>query len=999
MVSIEHPGRRGPAALKVSPLRSPAYATMVAAASPDIIYVYDLIDRRSVYINRNLAHYLGYTATPAASGSEPFLIDFMHADDVAQLPRWLARYDNVRDDEIVQTEYRLRHADGSWRWFQSYCMVFSRAHDGRAREIVGSAQDITARKESESRLLAASQHLEALYNASPDIIVLLREDGKLVDANTNFLNQLGYARDELESLDMSSLLGDGCSIDAIRVHLRRARSGEAVTIDCNARRRDGGIVPMEVRMRALDLPQPGGGSERCVLAVARDITARKRVETLLQNAAVGVSAKSGEDYFRALVRYLSETLDMPYAVIGTVTDERSTKIRTTSVYSHGRHADNFEYDLRGSPCETVIGKTACTYADRVTEKFPDDELLRVFGIRSYVGAPLFDSKGSAIGVLAVLGTAPLADTSTAEWLLRILAARASSELERRRMQDSWDDATERAQITLDSIGDAVITSNSAGLIDYMNPTAEALTGWTRADALHQPVGTVFKVISETGAQLAQDLAQLCVVAGCDRIKGQDVQLLNRSGVSTPVEFSATPIRNRDRKIAGAVIVFRDVGEQRRLHDTLAHQAAHDPLTNLANRREFEYRLQKLVSSAKERNEQHAALYVDLDQFKVVNDTCGHTAGDELLRQLATLLMRKVRDTDTVARLGGDEFGVLIERCSFDQAQRLAHEIRGAIQQFQFVWQDKIIDVGASIGVVPISAQSDGIAEIMSAADIACYTAKENGRNRVHVYSKSDAEFTFRHGQMNWVSRIRQALKENRFHLYCQRIQGVDSASTPNISYEILMRVVDETGNLVLPGAFINAAERYNLMPQLDRWVIENLFEHIERGEVEHAGSATGHPAFFINVSGATLGDESFHAFVRAQMRAHRIDPSILCFEITETAAVANLPMAIRFIKELKSLGCRFSLDDFGSGVSSFTYLKNLPVDFLKIDGAFVKDMRDDAIDHAMVAAIHQIGNVMGIKTIAECVEDKAVITNLRSIGVDYAQGFALHRPEPLVSSK
>ncbi len=980
-----------------SPTVSPAFAAAAAAASPDVIYIFDLVSGRAIYTNRSVAAYLGYGNQFSDESDASFLLDFMHPDDLAQLPRRLNRYQSISDDEIIQTEYRLRHADGKWRWFQSSSMIFSRAADGSPRQIVGSAQDITEQKDTENKLRAATDHLEAIYRASPDMIVLLRDDGRIVDANENFLRTLGYTRNELKSIDPALLLGDGCSMESIVEQLQRTTDGELIEKDCTARTKSGSTFPVEVRLRALRIPGTNGVPRDSILAVVRDISARRRFEQTLQNATGGVSVKTGEDFFRSLVRFISETLDCAYVLIGTLSDEDVHKIRTVSVYAQERYGDNFQYNLHGTPCGQVVGKSMQVFPHSVNEMFPEDDRLSILDIQSYAGAPLFDSKGCASGILAILDTKPLADPAMVEWLLTIFAARTSSELERRQTQDKLNREKERAQITLDSIGDAVITTNAAGKIDYMNPVAEALTGWTRERVWNVPISDVFRISSETGARAIQDPALHCLSSDCDRIQGQDVFLINRTNEKISIEFSATPIRNAAGKVSGAVIVFRDVSEQRKLKVQLAYQATHDPLTHLANRREFEFRLEKLLLSAKERNEHHAALYIDLDQFKLINDTCGHTAGDELLRQLSGILAQKVRDTDTVARLGGDEFGVLVERCSLEQARRLAHDIRGAIEQFRFLWQGKDFEIAASIGVVAISPESENIGEVLSSADLACYAAKERGRNRVHAYEKSDQELAHRHGQMHWVSRIRQALHDQRFRLFGQKIVRTDAEPNEAPSYEVLMRVIDEQGELILPGAFINAAERYDLMPQLDRWVIQKLFGDIESGALDHVVSNGEHPSFFVNISGVTLGDETFHEFVREQFRSRRVEPSTICFEITETAAVSNLPAAVRFIQEFKALGCRFSLDDFGSGVSSFTYLKNLPVDYLKIDGSFVKDMRNDAIDHAMVTAIHQIGNVMGIKTIAECVEDQNLIASLRGIGVDFAQGFALHRPQPLIS--
>jgi diguanylate cyclase (GGDEF)-like protein/PAS domain S-box-containing protein len=970
------------------------YAYHVAAASPDILYIYDLTEQRTVYSNRNFATVLGYPAAQAATDAIRFMRDAMHPDDATQVERWIQRYQTARDREVLQSEYRLKHADGSWRWFQSSCTVFARDAHGAARQIVGAAQDITTQKEIEARLRSAGEHLQALYDASPDMVLILSGDGELVDANENFLRHIGCARGDLAALDPGQLIGPDCSLANVLDHIRRAHGGEPIELECTIRRRDGVEFPVDVRLRALTYTNGHGRAGRGVLAVMRDISTRRKFEQALRNATTGVSAKTGESFFRSLVRFLAQTMDGACAFVGALAEDDVRKVRTLAVYANGAFADNFEYRLSGTPCDNVVGSTICVFPRDVQQLFPEDDLLRGVGAQSYIGAPLFDSKGCAIGIVGVLGAAPLTDTGPAEWMLQIFAARAAAELERKQTEENLAAEKERAQITLDSIGDGVITTDAKGQIDYMNPVAEQLTGWSRAMAWHTPAIDVFRVVSEAGARVIQNPAQLCLITDCDRIKGQDVQLLNRDNRGIPIEFSATPMRKAG-KITGAVIVFRDVSEQRSLRNQLAYQATHDPLTQLANRREFEFRLEQLLHSARDRDEQHAVLYIDLDQFKLVNDTCGHTAGDELLRQLALLLSGKVRDSDTVARLGGDEFGVLVEHCALEQAQRLANELRQAIQEFRFAWNDKVFDVGASIGLVPVASHSNSVAEVLSAADIACYAAKDHGRNRVHVYKKTDADLAFRHGQMHWVGRIRHALKDDRFQLYFQKIVPTAGDTRPHSGYEILMRVIDENGDLILPGAFITAAERYNLMPQLDRWVVQNLCAKWASLAKTNPAAGTDTPLFFINISGATLGDESFLDFVRNQLRDQGVDPGTICFEITETAAVSHLPAAVRFIKELKALGCRFALDDFGSGVSSFTYLKNLSVDFLKIDGSFVKDMRKDAIDHAMVRAIHQIGTVMGIQTIAECVEDAAVITNLRDIGVNYAQGFALHRPEPL----
>lgn len=426
---------------------------------------------------------------------------------------------------------------------------------------------------------------------------------------------------------------------------------------------------------------------------------------------------------------------------------------------------------------------------------------------------------------------------------------------------------------------------------------------------------------------------------------------------------------------------------------ISYQASHDALTGLVNRREFERRLGVALEEAQFKPSTHSMLYLDLDQFKIVNDTCGHNAGDALLQQLAATLQAKLRQNDVLARLGGDEFGVLLEHCPGEPALRIAETLRMAVASFRFVWMDKTFSVGVSIGLATFGGEGMTVGDVFSIVDGACYVAKDLGRNRIHVYSPDDIELAERTGQMNWVGRITQALEENRLCLYRQAIVPLqdDPAQAPR-HYEVLLRMVGEDGREISPMAFIPAAERYNLMPTIDFWVIRTAFEHYAR--------LASHPRgchLAINLSGATMGDERLLPYIREQLRQFDVPPTAICFEITETAAIAKLCSATVLIQELKRLGCRFALDDFGSGMSSFGYLKNLPIDFIKIDGAFVRNLDRDPIDRAMVEAINNIGHVMGIKTIAEFVESEAVASELRRLGVDHAQGYWSGRPEPLDS--
>jgi diguanylate cyclase (GGDEF)-like protein/PAS domain S-box-containing protein len=548
---------------------------------------------------------------------------------------------------------------------------------------------------------------------------------------------------------------------------------------------------------------------------------------------------------------------------------------------------------------------------------------------------------------------------------------------------------EHAEITLHSVGDAVIAADELGNVSYLNPAAEQMTGWRSEEAQGQPLRFVYHIINETTRKSLEHPAMLgvldCPIAGLDT----HTLLISRTGRELAIEDTAAPIRNSDGDTVGAIVVFRDVTQQRRMQKELTWQASHDALTGLVNRREFEVLLERMLSSVREHDKQHVLLYLDLDQFKVINDTCGHVAGDELLRQITGLMLPLIRDRDTLARLGGDEFGILLEGCLVPQGQQIAHKLLQSLEDFRFVWQGKIFRIGVSIGLVGINAGNGSGPGVMSAADAACYMAKEKGRNRIWVHQDDDRESTQRQGEMEWVSRIMHAFDENRFVLYFQSV--IPLSVTNELPYrEVLVRMLDEEGDLIPPMAFIPAAERYGVMSSVDRWVVKTAFAWL-----------SGHPSeerLAINISSQSLGDEDFLDFVMEQFKASHLSPRRICFEITETAAIANWNRATHFISALRTLGCRFALDDFGSGMSSFAYLKNLPIDFIKIDGAFVRDMIDDEVDFAMVEAVNRIGHVMGIRTTAEYVENDEILEKLRELGVDYAQGFGLHTPQPLESS-
>ncbi|MDJ0940473.1 MAG: EAL domain-containing protein [Woeseiaceae bacterium] len=572
-------------------------------------------------------------------------------------------------------------------------------------------------------------------------------------------------------------------------------------------------------------------------------------------------------------------------------------------------------------------------------------------------------------------------------LLRLLGVEVDI-TERKLYEEALFREKESAQITLQSIGDGVITTDAECNVEYVNPVAEELTGWKVDDASGRSIDEIFRAFHEETCEPLEN--PMAVAIRRDRaIKSvRPTLLIRRDGNELYIESTASPIRDGKGNVTGGVLVFHDVSESRELNRRLSYHASHDILTGLVNRREFENRLERALKSAKARETSYALLYLDLDQFKIVNDSCGHSAGDALLGQLGALLKSKIRWRDTLARLGGDEFGVLLESCSLDEAMQTAEALRMAIGDYKFTWDERTFRLGVSIGVVPITADNEDVAALLSAADSACAAAKEAGRNRIHSFQENDIDLMRRRREMQWAARINNALEENRFELFRQTIQPLQ-ADEDGAHYEILLRMRDENGGIISPGLFIEAAERYGITPSIDRWVIRSAFRWLvsEADERERLALCS------INLSGQSLGDEKFLPFVVEQFQMSGLDATKICFEITETAAIASYSQANRFINALKELGCKFALDDFGTGLSSFGYLKHFPVDFLKIDGSFVKEILHDPIDREMVRSINEIGHLTGKKTIAEFAENEEIITMLRGMGIDYAQGYGVSEPK------
>lgn len=560
----------------------------------------------------------------------------------------------------------------------------------------------------------------------------------------------------------------------------------------------------------------------------------------------------------------------------------------------------------------------------------------------------------------------------------------------RQTENEFRRLNQHIHLLLDSTGEGIIGLDEYGRCTFVNHAAARLLGYTPEELVGRDLFDQIHSRYENGAPVARDdCPMLRTISEQCSFSSNEHVLWRKNNLSFSAQYLSNPVIENGR-VTGAVVVFRDVTETRGMTRRLDYLARHDALTGLYNRHEFERRLQAALHD--QLHDGCIVAYLDLDQFKVVNDTCGHAAGDELLQQLSALLKANVPENATLARLGGDEFGLLLQGRSLPAALDVIHALRDLMRKFRFGCEDKTFAIGASVGVVPLRTTAGTLSDVMRHADAACYLAKESGRNRVHVFQPDDAELTRRHREMQWVTRVQQALEHDQFELFYQCIHPTNAPTVrPNRFFEILIRMRDGGGNWIRPEVFLPAAERYNLMPAVDRWVVANVCAWMRhhREQIHAIEMCT------INLSGHSLSDDAFLDYVVRELRDNHVPPSIICFEVTETAAVANLAHALRFIKELRQLGCRFALDDFGSGMSSFAYLKNLPVDYLKIDGNFVRDIVDDPVDFAMVEAINKVGHVMGIQTIAEFVESDVVRDKLQEIGIDFVQGTRIAPPVPL----
>jgi len=566
--------------------------------------------------------------------------------------------------------------------------------------------------------------------------------------------------------------------------------------------------------------------------------------------------------------------------------------------------------------------------------------------------------------------------------------------ERRQASRALFQEKELLRVTLQSIADGVVITHADGTIVYINPVAQAATGWAADQAKGKRLTDILMLVSEDSRKTIALPTERWPSTGKPAVLPEPVMLLSRDGLrECPVELSAAAVRDSDNAVIGSVVVFHDVTKLRALTKQLSYEATHDSLTSLINRAEFDNRVEQAIHSANRGEKTHTILHIGLDQFKIVNDTCGHHAGDQLLQQVTRALHGNMRESDTLARLDADEFGILLTGCGLDKAAEIAEKFRKIVEDIRFGWEGQIFRIGASVGVVPITAQETSLTKLLSSADAACCLAKEQGRNRVYVFRSEDTAVAEHHGRLQWIQRIQRAIEQDLFALYLQPIGSIAEPEAPPLHGELLLRMITHSDGcelLILPDAFMPAAERYHLMPQIDRWVIRKSLQALS--ERKHDEIQT----FTLNLSGQSLSDIALFDYIKGLLDETGVPPSSICFEITESAVISRIEVAQEFMRRLKDLGCSFALDDFGSGLSSFEYLKNLPVDYLKIDGALVRDVTTQRVNQAMIHAINYVAHVMSMKSIAEYVENQETIDALSKMSVDYGQGYAIGKPQRFV---
>ena len=908
--------------------------------------------------NDRWAEIVGATLDELAPTTIQTWADRAHPEDMARSSALLQAH-FTGETAAYECEARMRHRDGHWVWVLDRGKVLTRSADGQPEWMFGTHLDITARKAQEDRLRKS----EDLLNRTGALAQVGGWEVDLASGHIQWSEQTcrihgvvpGYQPQLAEAINFYAPEARPVIEAAIA---KAMADGEGWDLELPFIQQGG----QRIWVRAVGSAEFEGGQPVRLFGAFQDITQRVRERQALQAAQqrVALAADSGgigiweADLQTGERRWDSRT----YQLFGLPADCNDDPLDAWPRHVHPDDRELAEQAIR----EAHAQDKELDLDFRVV--WPDGSVHHLHS----AGRMVADSLGKPTNLIGV------------NWdvtPLRELNARLTEQ-------------RELLHVTLQSIADAVITTDAESRVTWLNPAAERMTGWLAGEALGRPLVQVFHIVNEESRQPAENPVASCLAQGKIVGLANGTVLISRNGEEFGIEDSAAPICKPSGELLGVVLVFRDVTEQRRLSGEMSYRATHDALTGLVNRAEFEARLRRTLDKAHADRSEHALLYIDLDQFKLVNDACGHSAGDQLLQQVAKLLKESVRARDTLARLGGDEFAVILENCTAAQAGRLAQQICDRMEEFRFIHDERRFRIGTSIGLVPVDNRWPNTAAAMQAADTSCYAAKEAGRNRVHAWFDTDTAMRARHGEMQWATRLELALDDDRFVLYAQRIEPLNDPGA-GLHAEVLIRLLDTDGSLIPPGAFLPAAERFHMATRIDRWVLKQSVRQIQAmPDLERLDTLC------INLSGQSVGDRAFHRHaIDALTEAGGAVCRRICLEITETAAVTNMADAAIFIEQVRALGARVALDDFGVGSSSFGYLKTLKVDLLKIDGSFIKDMIDDPLDDAAVRCFVEVARVLGVKTVGEFVDRPEILARVREIGIDYAQGFFLHRPEPI----
>lgn len=884
---------------------------------------------------------------------------------------------------MLHIEERQSPTTGARRWLRTSKIPLP-GPDGDVLGLLGCYEDITKQKSIEEKLRLGDRILKE----SPHTVALIGTDHVFKHVSNSLLLAHGVSEREIIGHHVSEFFGQGAFDTSLLPHLDGCLSGQEFRFEAWWEYRKLGWRYMSVVLSPL---RRGDSAIDGVIIFAHDLTDRRLSEDALRSLH-DISTSQNLPFHEKLDEFLNigrRLLKMPNGIVSRINGKDYTIIACQT--SDGSIRVGKQLNLDDMYCGDVIaGAEVVSFEHAKTSNWSKHPCYQSRRIESYIGVPI-EVSGTVFGTLHFFNSDPrtLEFSSTDRDIVRLMAAWIGADIARQQAEEELVHEKERAQITLHSIGDAVITTSPEGMVEYLNPVAEALTGCSHAEACGRPIQTVYRIIHERTRKPARNPVSRCLRQNKVVEPTQPMLLVGRDGREHAIEDTASPIRGHDGEILGAVLVFHDVTELRRLAHKLAHDAAHDPLTGLVNRREFEQRLDRTLGNAKRLGAQHALCYMDLDQFKLINDVAGHAAGDEYLKQITAVLSNVFRKRDTFARLGGDEFGLLLDNCGLEEAKRIGEVVLATIRDFRFVWKGRIFRTGISIGIVAVTADCDSAAELLSRADVACYAAKENGRNRIHVYVGTGTQPSEHHSQILLAANLRDILEAGRLSLYCQPIVALKPGIDNTPRCEMLVRLHGDNDEIIVPSAFIPAAERYGMMAAVDRWVVTNALKLIAQ-QYDPADPFT----ININLSASSVTDPNFVDFFERGLAENGVDARHICIEITETAVLKSLGMAEQFVRDIKTVGVSVALDDFGSGFSNLSYLKQIPADFLKIDGSFVRDVAQTGPDREIVRTISALGHTFGMQTVAEYVHDQDVLEVIRGLGVDYAQGYALGEPAP-----